>query len=76
MAKISKELKQEQQIAEGLATIKEARESVDALAAQYNDWIDQAAELGEDEYSDQSKWSSKCFPAICSLLKCKFAKMP
>lgn len=53
MAKISKELKQEQQIAEGLATIKEARESVDALAAQYNDWIDQAAELGEDEYSDQ-----------------------
>ena len=53
MAKISKELKQEQQLAEGLATIKEARESVDALAAQYNDWIDQAAELGEDEYSDQ-----------------------
>ncbi len=53
MAKISKELKQEQQIAEGLATIKEARESVDELARQYNDWIDQAAELGEDEYSDQ-----------------------
>lgn len=53
MAKINKELKQEQQIAEGLATIQEARESVDDLAKRYDEWIDQAAELGEDEYSDQ-----------------------
>ncbi len=53
MAKIDKELKQEQQIAEGLATIQEARESIDNLAKRYDEWIDQAAELGEDEYSDQ-----------------------
>lgn len=51
--KIDKELKKEQQIAEGLATIKEARESVDELARRYDEWILQAAELGEDEYSDQ-----------------------
>lgn len=53
MSKIDKELKQEQQIAEGLATIQEARESVDELAKRYDPWIDEAAELGEDEYSDQ-----------------------
>lgn len=51
--KRNKELKQEQDIAEGLATIQEARESVDELAKRYVEWIDQAAELGEDEYSDQ-----------------------
>lgn len=53
MAKLSKELKQEQQIAEGVAAFREARESMDSLALRLNDWIDQAAELGEDEYSDQ-----------------------
>lgn len=53
MAKISKDLKQEQRIAEALATVIEARESVNSLASQYDQWIDQAAELGEDSYSDQ-----------------------
>lgn len=53
MSKIDKELKQEQEIAEGLATIQEARSSIDELAKRYDEWIDQAAELGEDEYSDQ-----------------------
>lgn len=53
MAKISKDLKQEKKIAEALATVIEARESVTSLASQYNMWIDQAAELGEDDYSDQ-----------------------
>lgn len=53
MAKISKDLKQEHKIAEALATVIEARESVTSLASQYNMWIDQAAELGEDAYSDQ-----------------------
>lgn len=53
MSKLDKELMQEQKIAEGLATIQEARESVDELAKRYNQWIDDAAVLGEDEYSDQ-----------------------
>lgn len=53
MAKISKDLKQEHRIAEALATVIEARESVNSLALQYDQWIDQAAELGEDSYSDQ-----------------------
>ena len=53
MSKIDKELKQEQEIAEGLATIQDARGSIDELAKRYDEWIDQAAELGEDEYSDQ-----------------------
>ena len=51
--KFDKEFKQQQQIAAGLATLKQARQSVDDLAARYDEWIDQAAELGEDEYSDQ-----------------------
>lgn len=53
MPRRNKELEKEQQIADGLSTIQEARESVDELAKRYDEWIDQAAELGEDEYSDQ-----------------------
>lgn len=51
--KTDKELKKLNQIAEGVAQISEARESVEHLSVQYNAWIDEAAELGEDEYSDQ-----------------------
>ncbi|MDR3263096.1 MAG: hypothetical protein LBT30_02195 [Clostridiales bacterium] len=42
-----------EQVAEGLALIKESREELEALATQYNEWIDEAARLGEDAYSDQ-----------------------
>ncbi len=42
-----------EKVAEGLAYIKEAREGLEDLEAQYNEWIDEAAELGQDEYSDQ-----------------------
>ncbi len=53
MSKIDKELKKEETIAKSLATIIEARESVESLVKQYDEWIDQAFELGETEYSDQ-----------------------
>ena len=52
-SKVEKELKQKKQIAEGVAMIQEARSSVEELTAKYDAWIDEAAELGEDEYSDQ-----------------------
>lgn len=51
--KTDKELKKLNQIAEGVAQITEAREAIMHLSSQYNNWIDEAAELGEDEYSDQ-----------------------
>ena len=51
--KTDKELKRLNQIAEGVAKISEAREAIEHLSRQYNAWIDEAAELGEDEYSDQ-----------------------
>lgn len=53
MKKVDKELKKMHQIADGIGAIKGARESVEALAVKYTNWIDEAAELGEDEYSDQ-----------------------
>lgn len=42
-----------EKVAEGLAYIKEAREGLEGLEAQYDEWIDEAAELGQDEYSDE-----------------------
>lgn len=53
MNKNDREYKREREVAESLATIQEARESVEALVRQYDEWIDEAAELGEDAYSDQ-----------------------
>lgn len=51
--KLDKELKQEQQIAQSLATVIEARASIESLVRQYDTWIDESAELGEEDYSDQ-----------------------
>ena len=51
--KLDKEVKKQQQIAKGIVELRQARESIDELARKYDEWIDQAAELGEDEYSDQ-----------------------
>lgn len=51
--KIDKELKKEQQISDGVATLQESRDSIEELAKSYDIWIDEAAELGENEYSDQ-----------------------
>lgn len=53
MSKLDKELKREETIARSLAMVIEARESVEYVSKQYDLWIDQAAELGEEEYSDQ-----------------------
>ncbi|MDE6475059.1 MAG: hypothetical protein K2L70_08175 [Clostridia bacterium] len=53
MSKLDKEVKKQQQIAKGIYQLSESKKAIDELAKRYDDWIDQAAELGEDEYSDQ-----------------------
>ena len=53
MSKADKQLKQYKQIGESVAMITETRETVEQLAKRYDEWIDEAAELGEDSYSDQ-----------------------
>lgn len=53
MSKEDKEFKKQQQIAEAIAKIQGAREKFERLAERYNEWIDKAAELGEDAYSDR-----------------------
>ncbi len=53
MSKADKQLKQYKQIGESVAMITETRETLEQLAERYDEWIDEAAELGEDSYSDQ-----------------------
>ncbi len=51
--KKDKELEKLKKIAEGVAMIQGAREDVERLVSKYDEWIDEAAQLGEDAYSDQ-----------------------
>ena len=51
--KLTKEQKQRQIIADTLVQIQNARENFENLAGKYDQWIDEAADLREDEYSDQ-----------------------
>ena len=51
--KLTKEQKQRQIIADSLVQIQNARENFENLAGKYDQWIDEAADLREDEYSDQ-----------------------
>ena len=53
MSKTDKQLKQYKQIGEGVAMITNTRETLEQLAKRYDEWIDEAADLGEDDYSDQ-----------------------
>lgn len=50
---IDREVQQLNQVAEGVTMIRDARNSMEQLAVKYDAWIDEAALLGEDEYSDQ-----------------------
>lgn len=51
--KLTKEQKQRQTIADTLVQIQNARENFENLVGKYDQWIDEAADLREDEYSDQ-----------------------
>lgn len=51
--KLTKEQQQRKTIADTLVQIDNAIKSFESLAGQYDHWIDEAAELREDEYSDQ-----------------------
>lgn len=53
MKKSDKEYKKYEQIGEGVTMIRDSRESIEKLAKRYDQWIDEAAELGEDDYSNQ-----------------------
>ena len=52
MININKEMQQKQQIAEAVAMIQNAQSKFEHLAKDYVIWIDEAAELGEDDYSN------------------------
>lgn len=72
--KTDKELKKLNQIGDGVAMIEESLKSIEHLASQYDSWIDEAAELGEDEYSDQliaEKVEMEEFARILEALKVK-----
>lgn len=51
--KLTKEQKQRQTIADTLVQIQNARDNFENLATKYDQWIDEAADLREDAYSDQ-----------------------
>lgn len=51
--KLTKEQKQRKTIADTLVQIRNARENFQELAEKYDEWIDDAADLREDAYSDQ-----------------------
>ncbi len=48
-----KELENRNQITESVIMIRDARKSVEELSKNYNNWVDEAAMLGEDDYSNQ-----------------------
>lgn len=51
--KIMKKQSNMEMVAEGLTLIEESSRELSTLSARYNDWIDEAARLGEDDYSNQ-----------------------
>lgn len=53
MSKTDKILKTENQIAQSLQMILEARRSVENLISQYTKWIAESAAVGDEAYSDQ-----------------------
>lgn len=53
MSKTDKILKTENQIAQSLQMVMEARRSVENLIGQYTNWIAESAAVGDEAYSDQ-----------------------